>query len=429
MRILAHGIGSAHDLPISAFYAFAGAFLALLISFLGLALGWSRSRFVGERAGRPLPEPLRRAVDAPVTRGLLRGFGLILAGGVFGALLFGPDDPDRNPGPAAIYVWLWIGLVPASLLFGPVGRLISPLRTVHLLGCRLLRRDPGAGRALPRRHQRWPAAVGLAAFTWLELVSPDPAGRGTLLIFLTGYAVLQLAFAGRYGQRWFDRGEAFEAYSALFARLSPLGRRVTDGRLVVRSPLNSLDGTPEVPGLAAVVCVLLGSTAYDGFSDAPGWIALVQTAPLGRTVTGTIGLLAAIGLVALLYAGGAVGARLLSRTGEPRRPALAFAHSLIPIALGYFVAHYYTLFVAEAPRTLAIASGTSDPLPPEPPLGPAGVATLQVTAVIVGHVLGVVAAHDRSVRLLPPARAVLGQLPMLVLMVVYTVGGLMLLIT
>jgi hypothetical protein len=75
-----------------------------------------------------------------------------------------------------------------------------------------------------------------------------------------------------------------------------------------------------------------------------------------------------------------------------------------------------------------VALGTDNPVPPEPPLAPGGIATLQVVAIVIGHVLGVVAAHDRSVRLFPPARAVAGQLPLLALMIAYTVGGLTLLL-
>ncbi|MFF9569228.1 hypothetical protein [Streptomyces sp. NPDC014685] len=426
MTALAHGIGAQHDLPLSPFYAFAGAFTALFVSFLALGLLWSASRFRGDRAGRPVPAAVQRLADARPTRTALRVLGL--AAGLFVVLhlLLGPDDPERNPAPGAVYVLLWVGLVPASLLFGPVWRLVNPLRTVHLVACRLLRRAPGRGRPLPTRLGLWPAAAGLLAFTWLELVAPDPASATTLLLFLALHTAVQLAGAARHGAAWFDHADAFEVYSVLLARLSPLGRRPADGRLVLRSPFNGLDATPQLPGLVATVCVMLGSTAYDGFSDSPSWITTVQTSPLGRTAAATLGLLAAVALVATLHALCAGAVRLIS--GRLRHPLTAFAHSLVPIALGYLVAHYFTLFVTEGPRTLMTAFGADDPVPPDPPLGPGGVATLQVLAIVLGHVLGVVAAHDRSVRLFPPGRAVAGQLPLLILMITYTVGGLSLLI-
>lgn len=426
VSVLAHGIGAQHDLPLSPFYAFAGAFAALFVSFLALGLLWSASRFRGDLAGRPLPAAVQRAADAGATRVAARALGLAAALLVVLCLLLGPADPDRNPAPGAVYVLLWVGLVPASLLLGPVWRLLNPLRTLHLLACRALGRDPGAGRPLPVRLGMWPAAAGLLAFTWLELVAPDPASPTALLLFLALYCAVHLAGAARHGAHWFDHGDAFEVYSGLLARLSPLGRRPADRRLVLRSPFNGLDATPQLPGLVATVCVMLGSTAYDGFSDAPSWITTVQTSPLGRTTAATLGLLGAVALVATLYALSAGATRLLS--GQLPHPLTAFAHSLVPIALGYLVAHYFTLFVTEGPRTVMVALGTDNPAPPEPLLGPGGVATLQVLAIVLGHVLGVVAAHDRSVRLFSPGRAIAGQLPLLVLMIAYTIGGLSLLI-
>ncbi|MFI7010962.1 hypothetical protein [Streptomyces sp. NPDC050145] len=413
---LAHGIGSRHDLPLSPFYAYAGAFAALFVSFLALGLLWSASRFRGNRSGLALPRPVQRLADARSTRTALRVLGLGAAVLVLAALLLGPDDPERNPAPGAVHVLFWVGLVPASLLCGPLWRLLNPLRTLHAAGCRALGRDPDAGRPLPSRLGMWPAALGLFAYTWLELASPDPASRTALLAFLLTYATVQLAAAARFGVRWFDEGDAFEAYSTLFARLSPFGRR-DDGRLVLRNPFHGLDATPPAPGLVATVCVMLGSTAYDGYADAPSWITRLQTSSLGPTATATLGLLGAVTLVAALYA-----------LCAGRAPRAAFAHALVPIALGYLVAHYFTLYVTEGPRTLALASGADHPLPPEPPLGPGGLAALQVLAIVTGHVLGVVAAHDRAVRLLPPERSVTGQLPLFALMIAYTLGGLGLLI-
>ncbi|UUY51878.1 hypothetical protein NRK68_07625 [Streptomyces yangpuensis] len=422
---LAHGIGSQHDLPISPFYAFAGAFAALFVSFLALGLLWSTSRFRGEDSGLALPVALQRVADAPPTRTILRALGLAAALLVLLHLLLGPDDPAHNPAPGAVYVLLWVGLVPASLLLGPVWRLLNPLRTLHRLLARSLRRPRTGNHPLPARLGLWPAAAGLLGFTWLELVSPDPASTTTLLIALAAYATAQLLLAARYGESWFADGDAFEAYSALLARLSPLGRR-GDGRLVLRNPFHGLDATPERPGLVATVCVLLGSTAYDGFSDNPSWINTLQTSPLGRTPTATLGLLGSVALVATLYCLCAAATRLVS--GPHPGPLTAFAHSLVPIALGYLFAHYFSLLVVEGPRTVSMALGTDNAPEPAPPLGPGGLAALQVIAVVTGHVLGVVAAHDRSVRLFPPAKAVAGQLPLLTLMIIYTIGGLSLLL-
>jgi len=54
-------------------------------------------------------------------------------------------------------------------------------------------------------------------------------------------------------------------------------------------------------------------------------------------------------------------------------------------------------------------------------------AALKVSFVVAGHVLAVVAAHDRALIVLPRAHRLSGQLGMLLLMVTYTFSGLFLL--
>ncbi|MEV1176056.1 hypothetical protein [Nonomuraea sp. NPDC049784] len=401
--VLAHGVGARSDLPIPLFYAYAGAFAALVVSFLALGLLWADSRFRGDRAGRliPLRLPARPA----------RVLGLLVALYTLGWLVAGPAEP--NAGPYLVYVLFWVGLVPASLLFGPVWRAVSPFR--------LLPDRPR--RPLPSRLGYWPAAAGLLAFTWMELVAPEPSAPVTLLVFLALYGAAQLTGTLVYGHAWLERGDPFEVYSTLIGHLSPLGRRANGDR-VLRSPFDGLDAIEPAPGLVVTVCVLLGGTAYDGFSTTPAWVGALQSGPLGRTGLGTLGLLAAVAGVAVLYAACLGVAGLI---GGARGLTARFAHSLVPIATGYLIAHYFSLLVIEGRHGILMALGLDAKADPNA-IEPATIATVQVLAIVIGHVVGVVAAHDRSVRLLPPARAVAGQIPLFVLMVCYTIGGLTLLL-
>ncbi|MET9249075.1 hypothetical protein [Nonomuraea sp. NPDC003709] len=401
--VLAHGIGTRGDLPIPLFYAYAGAFAALVVSFLALGLLWADSRFRGDRAGLVIP---LRLPGRPA-----RVLTLVLAVYTIGRLVAGPAD--GNAGPYLVYVLFWVGLVPASLLFGPVWRALSPFR--------LLPDRPR--RPLPRGLGYWPAAAGLLAFTWTELVAPEPAAPLTLLTFCALYAATQLMGTLVYGHAWLERGDPFEVYSTLIGHLSPLGRKANGDR-VLRSPFDGLDAIQPAPGLVATVCVLLGGTAYDGFSGTPAWVNALQSGPLGRTGLGTLGLLAAVAGVALLYAACLGAAGLI---GGTRGLTARFVHSLVPIATGYLIAHYFSLLVIEGRHGLLLALGVA--AQPDPnAVEPATIAVVQVLAIVVGHVVGVVAAHDRSVRLLPPGRAVAGQIPLFVLMVCYTIGGLTLLL-
>jgi hypothetical protein len=101
-------------------------------------------------------------------------------------------------------------------------------------------------------------------------VAPASDQPRVLLLFFLVYGVVHLVASALFGAAWFDRADAFEAYSSLAGRLAPLGRR-DDGRLVWRNPFDGLDGLRLEPGLVAVVCVWLGSTAYDGFSRSVVW--------------------------------------------------------------------------------------------------------------------------------------------------------------
>jgi len=142
-------------------------------------------------------------------------------------------------------------------------------------------------------------------------------------------------------------------------------------------------------------------------------------------------------VVYVTFGGAASWAGRLAGTTGRGMPDL-FAHSVVPIAVGYVVAHYFTLFVLEGQRTLVLLS---DPLGSGADwLGigdltenrwiadqPTLVASIQVGAIVLGHVLGIVSAHDRAVRLFPRRSAVVAQLPLLGVMVGYTVAGLLLL--
>ncbi|TWD82194.1 hypothetical protein FB561_3322 [Kribbella amoyensis] len=431
-----HGIGGRQDLPVPFGLAVGGAAVAIALSFVILGFAWRSPRYRGDASGKPLPRAITRTVDAPWFRWLVRLFGLAVFLYAMVSLLAGVDRLT-NPIFGFVYIVVWVGLVPISLLFGPVWRTLNPLRTIHLLLSKVLRQVPSKGLIeLPRRAGMWPAALGLFAFTWLELVAPDRATLPVLQAWLALYVVIMLFGAILFGDRWFSSADPFEVYATLMARLSVWGRR-TDGLLVIRRPLENLDGLKPRPGLVGVVAALLGSTAYDGFSNSSAWIGWAQNQDVSMTVLGTCALITFILFVLVTYSGATLLAGRLSDSRRTSLPGL-FAHSVVPIALGYVVAHYLTLFILEGQRTLIYLS---DPLSNGANVFGTGllavntgitnhsttIAVLQVLAVVGGHLMGVVSAHDRAVALFPRHKALLGQVPLLVVMVGYTVGGLILL--
>lgn len=435
---VAHGVGTRKDLPIPFAAALGAAVVALVASFVALGALWKKPRLRGAAAGRPLGPALADALDAPWFRWTLRAVGLVLTAYFLLALLLGLDDA-LNPAPGVVYVLFWVGtLVVASVLLGPVWRMLNPLRTLHLVGCRVLVRDPAeAVVRLPSGVGHWPAAFALLTFGWLELVAPNRATLPVLRIYLLCYVLWVLVGAAIFGSRWIAAADGFEVMSSLYGRLSVLGRRA-DGVLVTRSPLNGIAGLQALPGTAAVICVLLGTTAYDGLSASPGFANWVQSTSFPTAVVATASLCGVVLVVGTTYVAGTRLSGWLSGVQGlgPRMPR-ELAHTVVPIALGYAIAHYWSLLVIVGQQTI---NRLSDPLGTGANwLGTGGrgisyalvgattVATVQVLAVVLGHVVGVVLAHDRTVALVPPTRAVRAQLPVLALMVFFTLAGLTLL--
>ena len=141
---LAHGIGGAKDLPIPPELAILGAVAALTVSFTVLAIAWRSPRYDESTTGRPAPEWLARVVDSTAFRVALRVLGLVVFAYTAVAAVFG-QDLLTNPVFGIFYVWWWVGLVVLSVVFGPVWKAISPVRTINLAFARLSGSDPEAG--------------------------------------------------------------------------------------------------------------------------------------------------------------------------------------------------------------------------------------------------------------------------------------------
>ena len=448
MLLPLHGIASRGDLPLPFSFVVLGAALALTLSFVVLLRAWRQPRFL-RLGGRELPR-LTRVVDHPGTR--LAARLLVLAAFAWAGLaLLAGQDLLTNPIFGFVFVWVWVGLVPISLLLGGFWRATNPLRTVHAALCRLAGTDPDQGLLrLPERLGVWPAALALFGFAWLELVQPDRTTLPVLRVWVLAWLVLGVIGAIVFGQRWIASADPFETYAGTVAQLSPWARvddqtvrgykgvvPLADHDLRLVNPLAHLSHWRAPPGAAAVVAALLGSTAFDSFANTSFWIATVQSSAVAPVVWNTFGLVVMIMVVLGSFS---LAAAWMARYGD--RPAAAYPRlmvpSVVPIVIGYAIAHYATLLVVEGQRS---AISWSDPLGRgwnvfgSAEMGvnaaifdyPTTVALIQLVAIVAGHVLGIVCAHELAVRLLPAEHALAGQLPMLAVMVGYTCAGLVLL--
>lgn len=433
--ILSHGLGAGRDLPIPLELAVFGAVAALVVSFAVLSFAWRTPRYDGTDRHREAPVWLTALVGSRGFQWGLKTAGVFFFAYTAVAAMFG-EDLLTNPFFGIVYVFWWVALVPLSLAFGPVWKAISPLRTLHTLLSRLIGADPDRGlAAYPRWLGFWPAALGLFAFVWMELVFPGSAQLAPLRLWCAAYVSAMLMGGAMFGREFFGYADPFEVYSTLVARLSVWGTR--DGILVIRSPLANLAQTEVKPGLVAVVCVLFGSTGYDSFSASKIW------AVANRSLTGSLAVIETLVLAGFCVGVGVAFAGACAASGvRPgiRRGSLPgrFAHSMVPIVIGYVAAHYLTLLVNTGQRTVI---NLSDPLGTGANLfgtadltvnfwlsqHPTLLAAIKVLGVVVGHLLAVVAAHDRALAVLSDRHRIVGQLPLLVVMVAFTAGGVFLL--
>ena len=196
--------------------------------------------------------------------------------GLFVVVLYagfrGIEDPTQNFSVVFVFYTFWLGLVVLSVLFGDVFRAFNPWRAIGRTisgGFRLAAgQSAPAPFSYPERLGRWPAVLGVVLFVWLELIagggaSPTPHD---VAIATVVYSVITFVCMGLFGvEEWIERGETFNAYFGMFARLGPFEAR--DGEVGRRRFLTGAPQWAAVPGAAALV---LTSIACDELRRRPG---------------------------------------------------------------------------------------------------------------------------------------------------------------
>jgi hypothetical protein len=282
----------------------------------------------------------------------------------------------------------------------------------------------------------WPASIGLFAVAWFELISDSAGSPITLGLAALGYTLLLLGIVASAGLETTMVGfDVFTAINRLFSAISPFGRG-GNGKVVWRGWLRALPVIPPWRGLWVFVVTLIGTVTFDGASGSE-WFANLTGGLAGSQWRRIIALVGVIGLIALAYFGAStIAARLSERPTTAASVAQRFAHTLIPIALAYAFAHYFTLVVFEGQQLLRAISdplglgwdlfGTADFRTVFPITTTAPIWYVQVASIVLGHVLGVVLAHDRALADFGSG-AIRSQYAMLALMIGLTSLGLLVL--
>ena len=473
----AHAFGERYDLPIPLSYFLVGGAATVALSFVVIGLFVRRGEV--ERGYPSLDLLAVRGLGAtlasPVTLFVVRLLSVAVFGLTLATCFFGNGRPLEVFAPTFVWVVWWVGMGYVSALFGNLWMLVNPWKIIYEWGERLL---GGDGRGLfvyPERLDVWPAVALLLAFAWLENVYTSATLPGSLGQLIIAYSLVTWLGMAAFGKHtWLSRGEVFSVLFGIFARFSPTEVRTTDRRACSRcgsgcaldcvdcyecferadSSRREFNLRPWAVGLAnphraslgmaAFVLLALAIVSFDGLQETPAWVS-VQTAVydevavLGPNVVSTIdtlGLLVVPGLFVVVYAAFSWAVARLSADPEGvLGVAKGYVLTLVPIALAYNLAHYLSLLLISGQTVIPLLSdpfgngwdllGTADYRTNIAIINARVAWYVSVAAIVAGHVVSVYLAHLMSMRRVAHrGRALRGQLPMLLLMVLYTATSL-----
>lgn len=438
----AHAFDERYDLPAPLSWFIAGASAAVALSFIVAAL-------VVRNGERPQETP----GSTRECRGLYgfirvvgRALSLPLLTLVIIAGLYGTSDPLMNIAPSMVWVVCWVGL---SLVVACVGNLwpaIDPWRTVFDAIDRLAR---NAGRAdgialnvpYPKALGQWPAVALLLGIGWFELVYPEAAIPFRLACALLGWSAFTLAGMIVFGRpAWQHHVDVFAVYFSTLGRFAPITRGAAPGTITIRLPgAGLLDAGSTSNATVALVIAMLSVVLFDGLLVGDAWQMtqhwLAHTFPWLRDSRGYwIGGLGLLGV----WLGFLVAYLLACLITVPFAPGLGtgaiarlYALTLVPIAVGYNVAHNFATLVIQLQLLIPLSS---DPLglhwnlfgtvhyKPDIGLIDARISWfIAIVAIVGGHVVSIWLAHIAALRSFGSrARAIAAATPLAVLMVLYT---------
>ncbi|MBO0682757.1 MAG: hypothetical protein J2P45_06340 [Candidatus Dormibacteraeota bacterium] len=445
-----HGFGVRYGLPVPlSLYLYAAAAVVVLSFVLVVAFAGGR---LGERATEyPRWEArwLLALGRSPVVRFLLALIGALSLLIVVVSGFFGSRTAASNPEAYLFWIFFWAASIPLVGLLGNYWTYLNPFRTIYRLLARVV---PHGERGIPEGLGIWPAVAGYFLLEWLELASGQAANPPLVAGLALGYTILTVAGMLVFGEEtWLGRCELFSVLFDLVARFGPVETlRDESGRLLkvwvrpwgagLLAPIRA--GWDRI----ALVILTLSSLAFDGIIATGLWNNTItaDNGPFAGSfgswpdpVQHTIGLVC-IGLIFLgVFTIFMWAVASLGKARGDRLPLLtAFALTLVPIALVYDAAHYYTYVTVTAQGIIPVLG---DPLergwhllPVNPVFTPnlilaqaAFVWYAEVVLIVIGHVIAVYLAHLRAGEAFKRARLVLlSQYPMLLLMVGYTMTSL-----
>ena len=432
----AHAVGERYDLPLPVHLYIIGGALTVALSFAVVALVVRTHLAASIGAGLARARPGGRALG--IVSIALQAIGLAVFLLAIAAGLFGEQHPARNMATTQVWSVWWIGLAFVAAFVADLWPHLNPWRTIARIGARFGRARPPL--PYPRRWAEWPAVAWLLAFVWFELVYPAPSHPRNIAIAALVYSLATFAGMAVYGREtWLHRGEAFTLFFATLGRFAPI--RWQAGR--VRLRLWGAGLARPVPlsrSMVAFILLMLAAVLFDGFLGTGLWRLfergvrglLPHGADRESIIAATLSLFG-LWLVFLgAYDLACCAMARVARAGlSGREIASRFALSLVPIGVGYNLAHNLSYLLVQGQAIAALVSdpfgigwnlfGTAHWQPEIGVIDAGAVWVVALFAIVGGHLISVYLAHAAALRLFARrGRALRALVPMTILMVVYT---------
>ncbi|MES2491516.1 MAG: hypothetical protein V4607_17155 [Pseudomonadota bacterium] len=452
----AHSFGKLYNLPVPLWMYVYGAAAALLLSFLivGYFLQAPKHSDAPASGGDLTQSKFMRVLRRIKLLSALKLFSVFMLGLCIVTGLLGSQDPYRNINMTFFWVIFMLGFSYITALIGDLYSAINPWRVIAETMGRVFKNYTRGLWAYPASLAYWPAMILYAGFIWIELFMFNrPSSLAKMLMIYSAINLLGVWLVGT--QAWFRYCEFLSVFLRLTAKMAPL--HYQEGKLRWRLPFAGLvEERAEHWSLLIFILFMLSSTAFDGLHATAAWFKLFWMDPYGLlepwvgkvpiasyaivrpyyVAYETLWLLLSPFLYLAFYLLFIALAKLVTRSKlSVHELALSFAFSLLPIALVYNMTHYYTLLLTQGVQIISLLSdpfgfgwnlfGTAG-LYRAPILPAMGLVWhSQVGLILFGHIVSVYLAHLEALRVFPTRRqAVISQIPMLFLMVVFTAVGL-----
>lgn len=437
-----HAFGERYDLPAPLGYFLVGAAMAVALSFVVAAVfmrGVAR-----ERPVQVFAVPLGPVLQ--LLRPACRVISVAILCMVVAAGFFGSRNPEMNLAPVLVWIVWWVGLPLAVACFGNIWSALDPWRAVFEWMNKAARRIGYANGvslnlAYPQWLGAWPAVFLLLLFVWIEVIYPNavvPSHVATMVLAWSAFTLLGMACFGP--DVWRRNADVFAVYFATFGRFAPIDAGPGGRSVVLQRPGDGLI-TPPVESFAMVafVIAMLATVLFDGLLGTQALAIIHRTVNASLPglldergyVLGTAGLIG----VWLLFLGAYLVACLATAGLVRGRPAAVvarlFALTLVPIAIAYNVAHYFSYLLVQGQMIIPLLS---DPLGLKWNL--LGTAHFQldigifdarftwylaIVSIVTGHVISIWLAHRLALREYRTSRqAVIASIPLTCLMMIYT---------